>query len=281
MILLNREYIAPLIKKRITGSHKGDYGHALIISGSKSKMGAAVLASRACLRSGAGLLTTHIPSSGVNILQQSIPEAMVSIDSNEEYFSDLLTVESFDAVGIGPGIGKDTNTQKALEHLLKNSANAIVLDADALNILSLNKDWFKLIPKNSILTPHNKEFQRMLGSWENEEQKIELQLSFSKMYNCVLVLKGPGTKISTPEGNIFENTTGNPGMAKGGSGDALTGMITAFLAQGYSSIEAAQLGVFLHGLAGDLAVKKYSEYGLLASDLIEFIPEAFKSVITD
>jgi len=281
MILLNKEYISPLVKKRDPESHKGDYGHALLISGSKGKMGAAVLASRACLRAGAGLLTTHIPFCGVNILQESIPEAMVSIDSNEGYFSDLLNVKLFDAVGIGPGIGKDASTQKALAYLLKHSGKPLVIDADALNILSLNKVWFSLIPKNSILTPHNREFERMAGKWESEEQKTELQLSFSKMYDCVLVLKGPGTTITTPDGTIFKNTTGNPGMAKGGSGDALTGMITSFLAQGYSSVEAAQIGVFIHGLAGDLAVREFSEYGLLTSDLIEFIPKAFKSVLAD
>jgi NAD(P)H-hydrate epimerase len=279
MTNLDADYLRTLLKKRIVDSHKGNYGHSLLISGSKGKIGSAVLASRACLRSGAGLLTTHVPQCGVSILQQSIPEAIISIDSNEEFFSDSINPDHYDAIGIGPGIGMNDFTQQAFFNLLQACKKSMVIDADALNILSLNKNWFELIPKNSILTPHSKEFERLVGKWRTDEEKTERQISFSKEHQCVVVVKGSGTIISSPEGELFKNTTGNPGMAKGGSGDALTGMIAAFISQGYSAIDSALIGVCLHGLAGDIAAKKYSEYALLTSDLIENIPNAFNYLL--
>ena len=264
-----------ILKPRDKDTHKGTYGHALLIAGSEGMMGSAVLASKACLRSGAGLVTVHVPVCGLEVLQISIPEAMISIDSSNSFFSEVINTDKYSVVSLGPGIGVNKQTQKAIHTLLKHAKTPMVIDADGLNCLSLNKEWFSLIPKHSILTPHPKEFERLVGTWENEDQKIEKLKSLSNQLKSVVVLKGANTLISVPSGKLYKNSTGNPGMAKGGSGDVLTGMITAFLSQGYSSEESAILGVYIHGLAGDLAVEKFSEYSLLATDLIEYIPNAF------
>jgi len=272
---ITQEIVSKILKPRKKDAHKGDFGHALIIAGRKGKIGAAVIASRACLRSGVGLLTVHVPKCGVDILQIACPEAMIAIDSSEKYFTSSVDLKTFKTIGIGPGIGTKNKTQNAIYELLCVVNFSIVIDADAINCLSLNKDWLKLLPEYSVLTPHPKEFERLVGEWGNEKEKIEKQIAFSKKYKCILVLKGHFTTISTPEGKLYKNTTGNAGMAKGGSGDALTGIITSFLAQGYSSEEASIMGVYLHGLAGDFAAKEKSEFGMLASDLIEFIPETF------
>ncbi len=278
-ISIKVELVQSILKPREKKAHKGDYGHALIIAGSEGMIGSAVLASKACLRSGVGLVTVHVPICGVEILQTSIPEAMVSIDATISCYSDDVNIEKYTVVAVGPGIGTNVLTQKAIHSLLKNAKTPLVLDADGLNCLSLNKDWLSLIPENSILTPHPKEFERLVGTWENEDQKIEKLKSLSNQLKSVVVLKGANTLISVPSGKLYKNSTGNPGMAKGGSGDVLTGMITAFLLQRYSSEESAILGVYMHGLSGDLAIKEFSEYSLLATDLIEFIPKAFLKLI--
>jgi NAD(P)H-hydrate epimerase len=224
-------------------------------------------------------LTTHIPACGEQILQTAIPEAMISLDSNDKMFTDSIGNFQFKAIAFGPGLGTSVATQKAIAHLLKMEKIPMVIDADGLNCISLNKDWFNHIPENSILTPHPGEFERLVGSWNSLEERCELQLSFAKKVKSIVVVKGGPTYIATPEGKLYVNTTGNPGMAKAGSGDALTGIITAFLSQNYNSLDAAILGVYLHGLAGDIAVEKTTEYSLLASDLIEFIPQAIKEVL--
>lgn len=275
MEILTQQYVKELLKPRNVNSHKGDFGHALLIAGSKGKIGAAILAGKACLRSGVGLLTVHVPQCGELLLQISIAEAMVESDSNQSVFTEKINLEKYTTVGIGPGLGTDDLTKNAVYQVLKKCAFPIVIDADALNCLSLNKEFFSIIPKHSILTPHPGEFERMVGAWDSNEQKLEKQLKFSKEFDCYIVLKGHHTTISTPEGKLFQNSTGNPGMAKGGSGDALTGILTAFLAQGYTAEESAILGVYIHGLAGDLAVEEKSEFSLLANDLIDFLPQAF------
>lgn len=277
---ITQEIVNKTLKPRKKNAHKGDFGHALLIAGSKGKMGAALIASRACLRSGVGLLTVHVPKCGANILQIGCPEAMVLEDSNENHFTSFKDLKSFKTIGIGPGIGIKSKTQKAVFELLNTIDFPLVIDADAINCLSLNKDWLKLMPENSVLTPHPKEFERLVGVWKTEKEKIEKQITFSKNFKCILVLKGHFTTVSTPFGKLYKNTSGNPGMAKGGSGDALTGMITAFIAQNYSPEKAALIGVYLHGLAGDLAVIEKSEFGMLASDLIDFIPNAFLKLRT-
>lgn len=276
---ITKEVIRGKLKPRAKEAHKGDFGHALIIAGSKGKIGSAVLASKACLRSGVGLLTVHIPACGEIVLQTAIPEAMVHIDSNDKLFSDSLDSLHFKTIAFGPGLGTAVSTQNAIHHLLSGEKIPMVIDADGLNCISLNKEWLNLIPENSILTPHPGEFERLVGPWETREQSTLLQIELAKRLNSVVIVKGGPTYIAAPDGTLYVNTTGNPGMAKGGTGDVLTGMIAAFLSQNYSSIDAALVGVYLHGLAGDRAVLRTTEYGLLASDLIEAIPEAIKEIL--
>ncbi|HEY3429502.1 MAG TPA: NAD(P)H-hydrate dehydratase [Cyclobacteriaceae bacterium] len=267
-----------MLRTRSKYSHKGNFGHALLVTGSYGKMGAAVLSARAAMRSGVGLLTVQIPACGYEIIQTAVPEAMASVDPSENIFSKLPEVSNYDTVGIGPGIGQDSQTKKALTHLLESFGKPLVLDADAINILGANRELIHLIPKGSILTPHPKEFERLVGGWANDFERLEKQLDFSKKTQSVVLVKGAHTSISTPDGKVYFNNTGNPGMATGGSGDVLTGLVTGFLAQGYSSVDSAVLGAWIHGLAGDYAVAQKGWEALIASDIIDFLPEAFEAI---
>ena len=257
-------------KIRNRQSHKGNYGRALIIAGSIGKIGAAVLAAKACLRSGVGLLTTHIPKCGYEIMQKSIPESMCSIDKAEYYISELPEITNYNAIGIGPGLDQKSETKEMLEKLFnKTKKRTLVIDADAINIIAKHKELISQIPKNSILTPHIKEFERLVGKCRNSIERFEKQIQFSKSHKCIIVLKNAFTTVSTPIGDIFFNTSGNAGMATAGSGDVLTGIITALLAQKYDPTIAATLGVYCHGHAGDIAAKEKGEIGLIASDIID------------
>lgn len=265
-------------KPRGKFDHKGKFGHALLIAGSTGKMGACILAAKAALRSGVGLLTTRVPKSGYPIIQAAVPEAMAQIDSSDAHFSDLKIDGSFQTIGIGPGLDQHPETKKAFGKLLENFKKPMVIDADALNLLSAHSELQLLIPEGSILTPHPKEFERLAGEWSNDfERLIKLQ-RFSKKINSVIVLKGAWSTIACPSGNVYFNPTGNPGMATGGSGDVLTGMLTGLMAQGYSAEESAIMGVYLHGLAGDLAGLEKGWSSLIAGDLIDFLPMAFKKL---
>jgi len=276
--LLIKNEVAPLLKKRNKFDHKGTFGHGLLIAGSFGKTGAAVLGAGAALRTGIGLITCHIPSSSVAIVQCALPEAMVESDRNEKHLSEIGNADSFIAVGIGPGIGTEPESQKALHKLLAECKKPMVIDADGLNILSLNKDWLSLIPKGAILTPHPKEFERLAGKTENSFFRLKRQIDFSEEHKCVIVLKGAHTSITTPGGNVFFNSTGNPGMATAGSGDVLTGILLSLLAQGYTPENAAVLGVYLHGLAGDLAAEELCYESVIASDIIKNIAKAFNKI---
>lgn len=277
--LIDREMVQSIKKPRSRFAHKGNFGHALLVAGSYGKMGAAVLAAKACLRSGAGLLSCHIPKRGYDILQISVPEAMLMTDFNSSFITKIETdLLQFDAIGIGPGIGTASETKIFLQEIFENYRNPVVLDADALNIIAAQKDFLSLIPSGSILTPHPKEFERLFGESENDFERIELALKKAKELNVIIVLKGHHSFIATADGKGFFNSTGNAGMATAGSGDVLTGIITGLLAQGYNSIDAAILGVYLHGLAGDLAVEKSSMEAIIAGDIIEFIGQSFKSI---
>ncbi len=275
---ITETFVKTLLHKRPKFSHKGSFGHALLVSGSYGKMGAAVLATKACLRSGVGLLTVHIPVCGYEIVQTTDPEAMAAVDSGEHYMRDEIQTDAFHAIGIGPGLGMHPDTQTAVRYLLANSTKPVVIDADALNSISQQREEEKTIPANAILTPHLKEFARLAGETANDFSRHALQIAFSRKHQVYLVLKGAHTCITTPEGETYFNTSGNPGMAKGGSGDVLTGILTSLLAQGYSQKETCLLGVFLHGLAGDLAKKDLGETSMLAGDLIRYIPKAFISL---
>ena len=277
-ILLGKDDIAPLLKKRNKFDHKGVFGHGLLVSGSSGKMGAAVLGAGASLRTGIGLITCHIPSGGVTIVQTCLPEAMVEPDRNERHFSEIGKTEAFSAVGIGPGIGADPETQMALHELLTECKKPMVIDADGLNILSLNKTWLSLVPAGTILTPHPKEFERLAGKSDNSFYRLQRQIELSREYKCIIVLKGAHTSVTTPDGNVFFNSTGNPGMATAGSGDVLTGILLSLLAQGYTSENAAILGVYLHGLAGDIAAEESSFEAIIASDIIKCLGKAFNMI---
>lgn len=277
--LLDDAIIHSIYKPRKKFSHKGTYGHALLVAGSYGKIGAAILSAKACLRSGVGLLTSHIPACGYNILQTSVPEAMVTNDFNSSFLTkveDDLT--KYDSIGIGPGIGTAAETKMMLPEILNSYRNPLILDADALNIMARQKDLLKLIPAGSILTPHPKEFERLFGETHTDFDRVSLALQKARELNCIIVLKGHHTFIATPDGKGFFNSTGNPGMATAGSGDVLTGILTGLLAQGYSSAATAILGVYLHGSAGDIAAKQLSNEALIAGDIIETLGAAFSSL---
>ncbi|HYF70381.1 MAG TPA: NAD(P)H-hydrate dehydratase [Ohtaekwangia sp.] len=276
--LINRRSVRKLIKHRSRFDHKGTFGHALMIAGSEGKIGAAVLSGRAVLRTGAGLLTIHAPRCGYTTLQTSIPEAMVSMDAAEKFISSIADTTSYSAIGIGPGLGQQPETAKVLAGVLSAFRRPVVLDADALNILAANRELLHLIPPGSILTPHPKEFERLTGKWRNDFERLEKQKRLAAELQSVIIVKGAFTSIVSPEGKVFFNSTGNPGMATGGTGDVLTGILTGFLAQQYSPLDAAILGVYLHGSAGDLAVVETGQESLIASDLIAYLPAAFRQL---
>lgn len=277
--LTDKTIIHSIYKPRKQFTHKGNFGHALIVAGSYGKIGAALLSAKACIRSGVGLLTCHIPKCGYDIMQTFLPEAMVMTDFNSSFITKIEDdVTKFKAIGIGPGIGTASETKILLREIFDAYRNPVVLDADALNIMASQKDLLKLIPANSIITPHPKEFERLFGESANDFNLIQLALQKAKELNVVIILKGHYTLIATPNGKSYFNSTGNAGMATGGSGDVLTGVLTGLLAQGYSSTEAAILGVYLHGLAGDIAAENLSMEAMIAGDIIENLSEAFLSI---
>jgi len=264
-----------LRKKREKFGHKGTYGHALIIAGSEGKMGAAVLAAKSCIHSGAGLVTAIVPGKGLNIIQTAVPEVMAFPGSDSYEIENITSLEQFDAIGVGPGLGTHKKAEKLLTQILKLVKAPLVLDADALNIISANKKLLKLLPPNTILTPHPGEFKRLVGDYKDSFEAREKMIDFCKRYKVIIVLKGAHSIVCTVEGKCFFNTTGNPGMGTAGAGDVLTGVITSLLAQDYSAINAGCMGVFLHGLAGDIAVNEVSEEALTAGIIIDYIGKAF------
>ncbi len=262
--LVSKKQISSFIQPRKKFSHKGTFGHALLIAGSKGKMGAAVLAAKGCLRSGVGLLTIDVPETSLNVLQTSVPEAMcITRDENIEW-------DNYSSTGIGPGIGTNEDAANLLMQTLQQYNKPMVIDADALNITASKKELLELIPAGSIITPHPKEFERLFGKTENDFLRMELAISESKKYPFIIILKGHYT-LTAYNGKGWFNTTGNAAMATGGSGDTLTGIITSLLAQGYPSLSAALAGVYIHGYAGDLAKNILSSETLIASDIAEYI----------
>ncbi|WP_090658335.1 NAD(P)H-hydrate dehydratase [Parafilimonas terrae] len=264
--------IQHIYKPRKPFSHKGSYGHALIIAGNTGKMGAALMAAHACLRAGAGLTTLNIPSAFLNAVHSHLPEAMCQLRENG------LSFEKINAVGIGPGLGTGDDSLQLIEQTLNEYKLPSVIDADALNIISTHKRLSRLITPGSILTPHPKEFERLFGKAENDFERIDTALKKSAELNCVIILKGTYTLIAQ-NGKGWFNTTGNAGLAKGGSGDILTGIVTALLAQKYHPFEAALLGVYLHGLAADIALEKQSQESMIASDVVNCLGAAFGGLL--
>ncbi|MEQ9298542.1 MAG: NAD(P)H-hydrate dehydratase [Cyclobacteriaceae bacterium] len=268
-----------LLKPRKKFAHKGDFGKILLIAGSKGKMGAAVLAARACLRAGAGLLTVYVPGIGLDVLQTSVPEAMVLTDPHADRLTSVPEeISGFDTIAVGPGIGQHPETLEMLTELLALVERPMVIDADALNIISSRPELLDSIPVGSILTPHPKEFQRLVGNYYDSFDRLEKQQQLVAKYNLNVLVKGAHSTIVEPSGTTYFNSTGNPGMATAGSGDVLTGVVTGLLAQGYSASNALQLGVYLHGAAGDLAASRLGQPSLMASDIIEELPKAFSSL---
>lgn len=275
--LLEDADIRQIINKRDKFAHKGHFGHALLIAGSYGKTGAAVLAAKACLRAGTGLLTVHVPRNAYAILQSTVPEAMLSIDQSEIIFTQIPDLKGYSAVGAGPGMGTKSNSQKALMKLIDSSESPLLLDADALNILAQSPEYLERLPEHSILTPHPKEFQRIFGKTVDRFAAMQLQRKMSKKYGLIIVLKGAHTSISLPDSTCYFNNTGNPGMATGGTGDVLTGIILGLIAQSYTPTEAALAGVWIHGAAGDMAEQKLGQHALIAEDILNFAGQAFKT----
>ena len=272
------EDVYRIFKPREKFSYKGTYGHALLIAGSYGSMGAAVMSGRAALRSGAGLLTAFLPKCGVEIYQSSLPEAMVQVGEGDHSVSGLGDLEKFKAVGIGPGLGKSEEASKTVKLLLENWSGKMVIDADALNILSENKEWFKNLSHQVILTPHIGEFRRLLGVDNLGADYLQILQSFSKKHQLTVVLKDAITTIATPKGELYFMEYGTPALAKGGSGDVLTGIILGLLSSGYEAEDAAKLGVYLQGIAAHIASDGTSLESCLASDVIVSLGEAFQTL---
>lgn len=264
-----------MLKHRSRFAHKGNFGHALLIGGSRGKNGAAVLMARSCLHSGAGLVTAHLPANGYQVLQTVVPEVMVSVDDDPEYCTQLPRLDAYTAIAAGPGLGTLAETGKMLKHLIQQTTKPLLLDADALNILADNPTWLAFLPKGTVLTPHPGEFARLAGKTPNSFDRLEVLRAMCIRYSLNIVLKGAYTVVCSPLGNCYFNPTGNPGMATGGSGDVLTGIIAALLAQGYNQTEACILGVYLHGLSGDLALDETGYEALSAGDIIRNLGKAF------
>ncbi|MDX2045661.1 MAG: NAD(P)H-hydrate dehydratase [Chitinophagaceae bacterium] len=273
--LTEQPMIRSLLLPRKKFAHKGSFGHAALLTGSYGMMGAATLAAEACLRSGAGKVSVHIPACGVDVLQVAVPEAICEAGKAASHLSKLPNLDTYDAVGIGPGIGMHKETIDLLEQFLLSYKKPVVADADALNIIAKQKEWLTNIPPSSVLTPHHKEFERLFGLSENDFERIELAMQKAKQHNIYIILKGRYSFIASPDGKGYFNSTGNTGMATAGSGDVLTGMITGLLAQGYNPLHAALIAVYWHGLAGDLAAKEKSEPAMIAGDIVAMMGRGY------
>ena len=274
--LLEENDIRILLSPRDDFAHKGSMGNALLIAGSYGMSGAAILATKSCLRSGVGKVTTHTPKRNYDIMQISVPEAVLQMDHEETYFSEPVDTEGYAAVGIGPGLGTNENTAIALIAQIRRTSNPLVIDADAINILASHRAWMQQLPKDIILTPHPKEFDRLAGcTITNCYERLSKARELAEHLQAYIIVKGHFSALCLPNGHIEFNSTGNSGMATAGSGDVLTGIITALLARGYRQANACRIGMYLHGLAGDLAAKELGKESLIASDIIDYLPKAF------
>ena len=277
-MITTAEEMQALLKERPAFGHKGTFGHALLVAGKYGMAGAAILAARACLRCGVGKVTVHSPRLNNDILQISLPEAILSHDREDQVIASAISTEPYQAMGIGPGLGTDRRTALAFIEQVRHARIPVVIDADGLNILSDHKGWIQQVPKWSILTPHPMEFRRLGNRSVDSDSALSEALEMAVQQQFYIVLMGHFTAICTPEGKIYFTPTGNCGMASAGSGDVLTGIITALLAQRYTALNACRLGVFLHGLAGDIAASELGETSVMASDIINCIPKAFQKL---
>ncbi len=274
--ILEENDIRQLLRPRNDFAHKGSMGNALIIAGCYGMSGASILATKACLRSGAGKVTAHTPKRNYEIMQISVPEAVLQMDSEETIFSEPVDTGYFDALGIGPGLGTSEATAIAMIAQLRRTSCPIVVDADALNILASHRAWMQQLPKDIILTPHPKEFDRLAGNASsNCSERLAKACELAEHLQAYIILKGHYSALCYPDGKIDFCSTGNSGMATAGSGDVLTGIITGLLARGYNQADACRIGMHLHGLAGDLAAKDLGKESLVAGDIIRYLPKAF------
>lgn len=264
-----------LLPPRSKFDHKGSFGHCQLVGGSVGKMGAVILAAEAVLRSGAGLVSVSIPRCGQEIMQTSLPEAMLVDQSGENEITEFNILDKANVVGLGPGLGTDKKTVKALSTFLQSNTKPLVIDADGINILSESRELIELLPPNTILTPHIKEFDRLAGESTNNWERLDKARALASRYSLILVLKGAHSAIITADKQISFNTSGNPGMATAGSGDVLLGVITGLLGQGCEPSDAAKLGVYIHGLAGDLAATEIGQRSMIAGDIIKSISDVF------
>lgn len=267
-----------MLKTRPRFSHKGTFGHACLIAGKEGMGGAAILASRSCMRSGAGKLTVHTPAANLIPLQISVPEAVLHVERQSVQFSTPFETTTFNALAIGPGIGTDEATVRAFSQQLHYHQGPLVLDADALNILGSHPELMNRIPQDAILTPHKKELRGLIGATTSSYEELQLTRQLAQRYHIYVIIKGANSAIVTPEGDVIFNITGNPGMATAGSGDVLSGIILSLLAQDYSSLQASLLATYIHGLAGDLAALDLTQESLIASDIIDYLPKAFMTI---
>lgn len=274
---IDQKEILKYFKQPEEQTHKGIQGHALIIGGSYGKIGAISLSSKACLKTGCGLVSVFIPKCGYTILQTAIPEVMVLTDADQDVITGIYFDIKPQAIGIGPGLGQVVKTQNALYQFLKTNKIPLVIDADALNIISNNKKLLSFLKPKTVITPHPKELERLIGKWDSDEEKMSKTISFSKRYDVVIVMKGAPTRVLYDD-TVYVNTTGNAALATAGSGDVLTGMITSLLAQLYLPLQAAIIGVYLHGLTADIALPETGHQSFIASDSIAHIGKAFLSL---
>lgn len=281
MTLTERGDVSALLLPRPAFGHKGTFGHALLVAGSYGMAGAAILAARACLRSGAGKVTVHTPTANNDILQVAVPEAIMSHDVDLQTFSMPIETQGYAAVGLGPGLGQSRATERAVLGQLAMSHCPMVVDADALNLLGRHREMLGRLPAETILTPHPRELAALTDNCIDSYTTLSAARALARRHRLLVVLKGHYTAICTPSGHAYLNPTGNAGMATAGSGDVLTGLLTALLARGYQPEAACRLGVYLHGLAGDLAAARLGEESLTASDLVDELPAAFRTLYAD
>lgn len=272
--LISKNEVLALYRPRHKFAHKGSYGHSLLIGGSYGKIGSVQLATKACLRSGAGLVTAYLPECGYDSLQTAIPEAMVITDEEDDYLTKITLEKHYNAIGIGVGMGTAEKTIAAFADFLRSNKSPLVIDADAINMIGIASELLENIPPKTVFTPHPKELQHLIGTWKDDFEKLEKTKEFSSKYDCVVVIKGANT-ITVYKEDLYVNTSGNPGMATAGSGDVLTGVITGMISQGYDPVTAAVFGVYLHGSAGDIALQQRGYQGLIAGDIIEHIGHSF------
>ena len=277
--IIEEEEIRSYLKPRKRFSHKGTFGHGLLIAGSYGMAGASILSAKACLRSGIGLLTVHVPIHNHSLIQTTVPEAIVQTDIHERYFAAPVDLSKYKALAIGPGLGQEEDTALAMVEQIQGSNIPVIIDADAINILSSHRNWLSRLPKRCILTPHLGELERLVGKCMDTYERLTKVKELAAYLQSYIIVKGAWTTIVTPEGNCHFNPTGNPGMATAGSGDVLTGILLALLAQGYSQEQTCKIGVYIHGLAGDIAARELSETAMISSDIINALPSAWKKFL--